>query len=472
MRLQYTTYFMKVRSLKIVILAFSILPIACEDFVKIDPPKDELTTETVFTSDAMAEVAMRGIYAKMAYLSPLSGGDGSIANLGGLLSDELFYRFTGTYLDVAQNAISADNGSVRSAWTNFYETIYYCNSLMEGLSRSETVTQSTRTTLIAEAKFIRALCYFNLVNLWGDVPVATGTDYRINMLLPRASTSFVYDQVISDLEHASTNLPDEYAAGDGERVRANKWAATALLGRVYLYLEDWTQAEINAAKVIEHSSLFQLVPLSDVFLKNNSESILQLLPTSATQDTYAGVVYLPSASATSVTSYPIRDQLLTTFEAGDGRLSEWVANKTVNGTMYHYPRKYRVKTITSGTDHQEYFVLFRLAEQYLIRAEARAHLGKITGENSAESDINVIRTRAGLPNDNLSSLPQARAAIEQERRLEFFTEGHRWFDLIRTNKADETLKPIKPDWTSDDIRMPIPQQEIHNNPMLSQNAGY
>lgn len=116
-------------------------------------------------------------------------------------------------------------------------------------------------------------------------------------------------------------------------------------------------------------------------------------------------------------------------------------------------------------------MVFRLAEQYLIRAEARAQQGDATG---AKADINAIRNRAGLPDTDADGQASILAAIEHERRIEFFTEwGHRWFDLKRTGRADAVLSPIKPNWQSTDVLFPIPLQEIENNPnLLPQNAGY
>src|SRR5690606_24643689 len=129
------------------------------------------------------------------------------------------------------------------------------------------------------------------------------------------------------------------------------------------------------------------------------------------------------------------------FEPSDLRSTEWVRSKIVSGTEYFYPYKYRVRNTALGESHMEYFVVLRLAEQYLIRAEARVHLGRLTGANSAEMDINSIRNRAGLPNTTAETAEDLMGAIEQERRSELFTEGHRWFDLIRTQRTSDILSP-------------------------------
>jgi hypothetical protein len=145
-------------------------------------------------------------------------------------------------------------------------------------------------------------------------------------------------------------------------------------------------------------------------------------------------------------------------------------NVTINGQTYSCPYKYRIKGGT--TDAAEYNVVFRLAEQYLIRAEANAHNGKI---NDAVADINVIRNRAGLPPvTNGIGLDSCLSIIMQERRKEFFTEwGHRWFDLKRTNRIDTELKLSKADeWQTHDRLYPIPLLEMQANPSLIQNDGY
>ena len=117
--------------------------------------------------------------------------------------------------------------------------------------------------------------------------------------------------------------------------------------------------------------------------------------------------------------------------------------------------------------------VLRLAEQYLIRAEARAKQGKITGVNSAESDINVIRNRAGLGNTTANTQADILLAVEQERKSEFFTEwGHRWFDLKRTGRTTAILSPYKPNWQASKELFPIPESQLINDPNITQNPGY
>jgi hypothetical protein len=162
--------------------------------------------------------------------------------------------------------------------------------------------------------------------------------------------------------------------------------------------------------------------------------------------------------------------LLAAFEVNDKRRSNWIKSVIINGTEYHYPVKYRENTI--ATPRKEHNIVLRLAEQHLIRAEARAHLDQLPG---AIDDINLVRNRAQLNNLHPAlNASQCLAAIEQERRVEFFTEwGHRWLDLKRTNKATAVLAPVKNNnWQSTDQWYPIPFDEIRKNPNLQQNDGY
>jgi hypothetical protein len=163
--------------------------------------------------------------------------------------------------------------------------------------------------------------------------------------------------------------------------------------------------------------------------------------------------------------------LLNGFESGDERKNAWIKSTTINGITYNFPYKYKVRTTAAGAPKAEYNMVLRLGEQYLIRAEARARQGNIPG---AQSDLNAIRARAGLLNTPAGDKASLLLAIENERRVELFSEwGHRWFDLKRTGRANSILVVEKsPNWQSTDALYPIPQNEIATNPLLTQNAGY
>jgi hypothetical protein len=370
-------------------------------------------------------------------------------------------------MDFYLNSLKATNSTVlNSFWSEGYKYIYYANNLLQGIGNSANLLDSTKSQLDGEAKFIRAFCYFYLVNLFGDVPLILTTAYQSNSTAYRTSKIEVYKQIVTDLRDAQRELKDDYSISNNERTRPNKWAATALLARVFLFTGDWTNAEVEATSVINNSSTYSLLTdINESFLKNSQEAIWQLMPVIANQNTSEGVNFILTSTPNSVA---ISNSLLGAFEPGDIRKSNWIDSITTSGQTYYYPFKYKVKTASELT---EYSMVLRLAEQYLIRAEARAQLNKIS---EAQVDLNIIRNRANLPNTSASDKASLLLAIEHERQVELFSEwGHRWFDLKRLNRADAVLLVIKgSNWQSTDTLYPIPQMEISNDPNLTQNLGY
>jgi hypothetical protein len=192
------------------------------------------------------------------------------------------------------------------------------------------------------------------------------------------------------------------------------------------------------------------------------------MPVSPYSNTQDAAYFIPG-STTQIPSYPLTNDLINAFEAGDNRMTSWTGNTDIGGEIYYYPYKYK---IPAGSPASEYHILFRLAEQYLIRAEARIQLGKITG---AIQDLNRIRARTGLaPLSTSMTRDMATAALQQERRIELFAElGHRWLDLKRTNKVDAVIGTLKPStWHSTAALWPVPQTQRSANPFLTQNKGY
>lgn len=184
--------------------------------------------------------------------------------------------------------------------------------------------------------------------------------------------------------------------------------------------------------------------------------------------------FIITSTAINPPNAALRISLVSSFQNNDQRRINWIGARTTATGTYYYPNKYK---LTAATPISEYSMILRLGEQYLIRAEARAHQpGKVTGANSAESDLNFIRNRAGISNTTASNEVTMLAAIEQERRFELFTElGHRWFDLKRTNRANTVLALLKGvDWNTTDQLYPIPQEQIMNDPAMAnqQNPGY
>lgn len=449
---------------------FIFISICCNKTVQISEPVNTITTSEVFRTEANANSAIAGIYNDMSWRN---GGyayaDGAITINASMSSDDL----NGFYNSPFQfNTLLPDNGNISSYfWTPMFYDIYLTNAAIEGLQASTSLAGSFKKPLIGEAKFLRAYINFNLINLFGDVPLVTTTAWANTDTLHRTASAIVYRQVINDLKDAQSVLPSDYAVSGQERIRANKWAATALLSRTYLYTSTWDSAEMEASSIINNENLFGLVSnLDSAFLSNNTEAIWQLqLANLSPYATREGQFFIPTRRTTNP-NYYLTKQLLAAFEPLDKRRVSWVDSSSLAGKYYLYPKKYKIRV---GTQNNilEYYTLFRLAEQYLIRAEARAHRQKLS---DAIADLNIIRKRAGL-NELPNTLNQSEvlAAVAQERRIEFFCEeGHRWFDLKRTGQADAVLSFIKPQWKSTAQLYPVPLAEIQNNPNLKQNPGY
>ena len=457
---------------------------ACTKFVQVDPPKTQITSDIVYSNNASAAAAMSGIYATMmGAAGQFAGGNASISLDCGLTADELknYYTAATTFSQFYINSLaSSSNGTPNIYfWREIYNEIHLANAVLEGLVSSTGVTTSIKQQLSGEAKFMRAFLHFYATNLYGDVPLVTTTDYLVNNTIHRTPRAQVYQQIIQDLKDAQANLSDNFVDLAGltttERIRPNKGAATALLARVYLYIGDWVNAEAQATAVLSNTVNYTLVTdLTQVFLKNSTEAIWQLQPVNPIYNTFDAYYFvLLGAPGTSQNPVAISSNLQSSFESGDNRMANWIGNKTVNTTTYYYPNKYKI--YLKNQPLKEYLMVLRLAEQYLIRAEARAQQNNPTG---AVSDLNVIRNRAGLANyAEATDQASLMTAILHERQVELFTEwGHRWFDLKRTGLIDRVMSSVTPQkggtWSPNWALFPLPLSETQVNPDLAQNPGY
>ena len=453
----------------VVFLTLVSLQFSCKKFVEVRGPIDKITPLQVFESDQSATSAVTGIYSAMigTNINFASGDRNSISIICGLTSDELISYSTPLNEAYNNGWLASSNITNNYLWPSIYQSIYTANSILESLASANGVTASTKNQLEGELKFIRAFGYFYLINLYGDVPLQLTSDYRITSIAPRSSVDKVYDQIITDLTDAKSLLSDSYVTT--ERVRPNKSAAMALLARVYLYRQKWDLAVQSATEIINNSNQYGLISLDSVFLKNSRESIWQLMPVKSGYNTNEGSIFILTTNPSTVS---LSDVFYNSFESGDQRRNKWTGTITASLGTFHYPYKYKVRI---GSALTEYSMVFRLAEQYLIRAEAKAQLNDLAG---AIADVDRIRDRAGLPliqNTNPSiDKADLLLAIEKERRTELFTEwGHRWLDLKRLDKANAELGPIKgANWQTTDQLFPIPQDEIMRNPNMTQNPGY
>jgi hypothetical protein len=350
-------------------------------------------------------------------------------------------------------------------WNIGYQSIYQCNALLEGFNKPNGLSSTTNQQLQGEVLFVRAFLYFYLTNLFGDVPLVLSTDYRINALMPRTPAIKVYEQITADLQNALNDLPVQPISPG--RVRPSKWTVQALLARTHLYRGRWQEAVDISTAIIGNTDFTLGATLESVFLAGSKETIWQMLPVGTITYTSQGQQFIPS-SASARPNYSATTNLWQSFDASDKRATTWLKTVTVGGQTYRHPYKYRQR---GGTTITENNIAFRLAEQYLIRAEALAMLQQ---PEAAMQDLNKIHVRAGLvPLTGLTGESLLRA-IEKERFLELFTEwGHRWFDLKRTNRSNAVLAPFKgASWQSSDTLYPIALTELQRNVYLQQNPGY
>ncbi|MBK5214969.1 MAG: RagB/SusD family nutrient uptake outer membrane protein [Flavobacteriaceae bacterium] len=444
-------------------LCFSF--ISCEDFVEVDTPNYLLSGENLFNDKKTVEAAMVGIYAQLRNSFLLTGTSQGLSNMMALYTDEMDYYGNSTIREASfyRNNLLASDETVAELWSASYNQIYTSNAIIEGVAGSSNFTPEETAHFTGEAKFIRALLHFYLVNLFGEVPYIKTTNYLENQVAKRQPLAEVYASVITDLEEAINHLPEEDSSG--ERVRPNKRVAKALLARVYLYMENWEMAAILAEDVINNTA-WEADP-QRVFLKESTGTIWQFMPEFEESNTYEAQTFIfqtapPPARALSA-------HLISAFEEGDLRRELWIGEVSDGVDSYYYSAKY--KLLPGETGNAEYSKVLRLAEQYLIRAEARTKMGDIAG---AQADLNKIRNRAGLANTTAASESDLLKAILHERRVEFFVEhGNRFFDLKRANQLDDALGSIKPGWNTTDRLLPIPEKELLVNPNLQpQNPGY
>lgn len=451
----------------ILLIFFCTACISCKKYLEVGQPRTQLSSASVFSSDATATAAQLAIYSQIE----TQGLFFQLPAYTGLAGDEFRNHSTfSDYVDLATNNLTAGNQLINTIWTNLYRYIYQCNAVLEGIGRSTALTPAIKEQLEGEARFIRAFCYYYLVNLYGPVPLVTSTDYTINSILARSPGSEIYVFMTNDLVTAKALLPTGYKSGtntsSSERVRPNKWSAAALLARVYLHLGRWPEAEVESASVIGSPVYSLSTDLNNSFLKGSPEAIFQLMAVVPRFNSFPGANFILSAAPSIISIAP---GFLSSFRPGDRRQLAWTKSISTTAGIFYYPYKYKVGQNASSIT--EYTIVLRLAEQFLIRAEARAMQHKLT---ESEADLNIIRLRAGLSALNGLSQTALLDSIQTERKFELmFETGDRWINLKRTQTINEIMAPIKgSNWNETDQLFPIPQTERLRNPNLSQNPGY
>ena len=446
---------MKIRlSLLVGVLMVSLA--SCSKFLEVQPKESISDAQTIFDKTS-AEEAVRGIYSALA-----DGGyyGTSFQSIGYLAGGDI--QWTGSQSQVQEfinHQVSPDNSTVSSAWSAIYRTINRANQVIGKLPEvsDPAFTEAYKNALMGEAYFIRALAYFDLARTWGGVPLVlkptlTASD---NVGIARASVEATYAQVLQDLDKAESLLPLTV-----NRFRASRQTAWALKARYYLYRKDWANAEAYAGKLVTDAANYQLVtPYSAFFAgnaKGTAESVLEIYYNGSTETNGHAGQWLPQTSG-GTRQWAPNDALVALLNnaAVGGNRSTLIARDNQNrwyGNLY--------RSINASPSY-----IIRIAELYLIRAEARAQQGDLAG---ARADLNAVRARAGLNSYTAVNRDDILQAIEDERRVEFALEPHRWFDLVRTGRASVVLKITDPA----KLLLPLPSQQLLLDQTLTQNNGY
>lgn len=487
-----------IRTVAILLLAVIVLP-SCKKFLE-ENPQHQVSVANFYKTEEDAIAAVNAIYG---YLNSTSTGStagvyhSTFWVIAGVASDEMLTQQLGAPdLDqLATFSHGPQNNSLFETWQMHYKTITVANIAIERIPRIS-MNETLKTRLLNEAKFLRALMYFDLVRMFGDVPLVTT---EIEPLKPsRATASSVYDLIISDLLSAE-ELPLSYPAGQG-RGRATSGAAKSILAKVYLTKKEFDKAEAKALEVINSNQYELWEDFASVFKlssRNGKEAIfsvgfgdaggaisfwevgqfnVRLLPRELTE---AGV---ENAQGWQMPT----EHLYNSYEANDRRRAVTFITEVqrTNGSTLQirpYIQKYwdRVAEPKGNGSFNDYPVI-RYADVLLIYAEAANENGN---SQAAHEYINKVRKRARFNGTTYLNVladymgltkEQFRAAVLKERRMEFVAEGQRWFDLARTGTLETLVPPAKPGVVpqAKHYVFPIPQRERDLNENLSQNLGY
>jgi hypothetical protein len=440
--------------------------ISCDSFVDVEVPDSQLTGKLVFEDRATANAAMADIYSKLRDSGMLTGLTTGTGVSLGMYADELSYYGSSdensSYL--FNNTLQANTAGVTQLWNESYHIIYCANAVIEGCQNAAGLAQTDKKQFMGEALFVRALLHFYLTNLYGDVPYVVTADYEANRKAKRMPVAAVYDAAIADLDQAVSLLSENYISAD--RVRPNRSTANALLARVYLYNGSWAEASNAASAVLNNADYVWENDIDKIFLKDCTATIWQFAPKLEGYNADEAAVFIFESGPPPYVG--LSPELFNSFADNDLRKTHWITAVTDGSNTWYHANKYKQNGNT-GTS-VEYSIIFRLAEQYLIRAEARVRQGELIG---AKEDLNVVRHTAGLPDTDAVTADEIAAAVLQERRFELFTEyGHRFFDLKRSGAIDAVLPAVKSGWNGTDALWPIPEKELLANSKLTQNPGY
>lgn len=441
-------------------------------------PQFQIATDEAFSNPVNAEAALNGMYneAQLVY-------NWRVQTLGELASDLVQSIDTWDNFNVIDEfRQTPDNTEFDDLYTQIYRTIDVANNIIAFAPGVPGLTPERVNDMLGQAHTFRGMMYFELVKYFGGIPGKYGELGMVMELEPsqgisedsfkeRPSLQATWDQLRADLELGASLLPESRANNFLSRSRLVRAAATSMLARYHLYLDNWSEAEQLATQVINQAAYELAVPYSDIFRTDfSSESVFEMHYNVVDFSGFRQWYYPASLNGRGGLSFhpPFAQELLA--RQGTDQRSDLIALNPAFGGVY-YTTKFDELQNASNVP------VIRIAELYLIRAEARANTGNIAG---GLEDLNIIRNRAGLGNASASSPEELVDLVLDERKFEFVAEGHRFFDMTRTSRAIDVFRNLPrttgaSTYSIEDRNrfiMPIPNSEIFTNPNMIQNEAY
>jgi hypothetical protein len=485
-----------------VVSAALLLATACHDFVNPNPT-DVLASENFYRTSADAIAAVNGVYEqeRSAYLT-------NYWYITDVTTDEVIASpdFGPDGHRASNYTFDAQEGFIKTFWGDTYRAINRANAVLDRVPQI-TMSETLRNRILGEARFLRALSYFNLVRLFGDVPLLAHEVTSVaNVQIPRNSVADVYALILEDLQSAVITLPVSYAGADAGRVTSG--AARSLLTKVYLTERNWTFAAQTAGQVMASGTYSLLPNFKDNFRVatklTNRESIFELdydgvltpgagsvvtlftLPAGYPGGDAYGLIELLPSTLDKFGATDKRGQgasvIASPFTDATGRVISWALPR--GAVVYKYFDELNAQNVnTRGWAQQSNdWPVLRYADVLLMYAEAVNEGGSAT-TGTKEDALNLVRQRAGLP--PLAGLSQSdfRDSVRVERQRELLFEGQRWFDLARWNTLDAAIREKTAEVATrypgettphgvNSALLPIPQSEINLNRHLTQNPGW
>lgn len=427
-------------------------------------PIDLLTDAVVLNEPKDVPNVEIGLYSAFRSIVP------GVVISGDCTADMLLHNGTFTqYRELCNKQITAANGSAAALWGSIYHTIYIANFILEKLPSVTGVKTADRDRVLGAAHFLRGYAYFIALYTYGGVPEVTTTSIETNRHIARATTDQILSLVADDYNQASSLLPSVPV----NTAYAGKTTVQAALAKLNLYLQKWPEAETNATNVIQ-SKLYSLDTAFSTIVNKDfpNESIFEVGYTIFDDPGTDNNIGLNNLFVGRREIIPSNEAVvaLESTESGDRSITIKFSPEQLKGSDNGWSV---AKYGTPDADNNNVMV-FRLAEMYLIRAEARAQQGNVTGTGSAQEDINVLRKRAHAPLVTTATKDQMLLLVEKERVYELAYEGHRWYDLVRTGRVNTVMPAFSSNWKDTYDLWPIPQHEFLYNSALAgeQNPGY